>query len=449
MQKKLTERSLAILAAPIDRAQLEVWDTELRGFGVIVGRTGRKTFTVRVKAAGGWVRRALGVAGVPRAGDGHVWNVALARVEAKKLIGAITSGEVSVRNRRGAGGPTLREGLELHLANMRDGKRGRGDRFQSKTKPYSARSIQKIETEVPRHLGDWLDRPIVELTADELEKVCRRIRRKTRRRADAVNTPGTAQANKIVMHVSAIWNALDRREPLPARNPARGVGLAHLEPRELRIDDGAFADWYAKVQTCSPVRRDLQLVSLFTGIRSDGVRHLRWEDLDEERELLHVRKAKGGKPYALPLVATVRDLLDKRRRENAVQFALWGGDHGWCFPSLTRDAPFRVIPVAEVKERRVDKTQEDEDGDPVRVSLLPGIHANRRTFNSVALELGIPPEARLALMNHEGKGVNVKHDGVPQSWDYLRECAEKIEAALWARIKPAPKAKARGKLRAV
>jgi hypothetical protein len=28
----------------------------------------------------------------------------------------------------------------------------------------------------------------------------------------------------------------------------------------------------------NPVRRDLQLVALFTGIRSDGVRNLRWEE---------------------------------------------------------------------------------------------------------------------------------------------------------------------------
>jgi hypothetical protein len=97
-----------------------------------------------------------------------------------------------------------------------------------------------------------------------------------------------------------------------------------------------------------------------------------------------------------------------------------------------------VIPVSEVKEHRTDRAREDKEGRPLRVLHLPGIHANRRTFNSVAIEIGIPPEARLALMNHEGKGVNVKHYGVPQSWDFLRECAQRIEAALRERLEMPP-----------
>ena len=451
---KLTEKTLAALPPATDAVQDYYWDAghkeAIKGFGVVVGRTGRKTFVARAWVKGLKRRVVIGVAGEPRA-DGHVWSVALARPEAKKLLGTMAAGtDPNAARRPGAGGPTLRDGLELHLENMREG-RGR-------KKVCSPRSIRKMETEVPRHLGDWLDRPIAELTADELAKVCKRIQANATPIAGSVNKPGVVQANKIIAHVSAIWNALDKRRGLTGRNPARQLGLIAFEKaRDVRINHDEFADWHAKVLTCSPVRRDLQLVSLFTGIRSEGVRNLRWEDVDEERELLHVRKAKGDQPYTLPLVATVRDILKRRKTENADEFASWGGDQGWCFPSLSRDMK-QVQAVAEVKERRVDKTQEDEDGDPVRVRFLPGIHANRRTFNSVAIEIGVPPEARLALMNHEGRGVNVKHYGRPQNWDYLRGCAEQIEAALWERLKPEPvtpkgakpKAKpSRGRLRAV
>jgi hypothetical protein len=112
------------------------------------------------------------------------------------------------------------------------------------------------------------------------------------------------------------------------------------------------------------------------------------------------------------------------------------------FPAITRSRPFRVIPVAEVKEREhaVDEHGQivrDDDGQPVRTkpAELPGIHAARRTLNSVAIEIGIPLEAREALLNHAGRGVNVRAYGRPQNWDYLRECATKIEAALWERIR--------------
>jgi integrase len=255
-----------------------------------------------------------------------------------------------------------------------------------------------------------------------------------------VTPPGRAHANKLFAPVSAMWNAAARLHDLGGKNPAKRLTPSALAPRTTRIDDDAFTAWYARVTAAdmNPVRRDLQLVSLFTGIRSDGIRQLRWDDLDEERRLIHVRKAKGDKPYTLPLVETVRSILERRRAENARTFAPWGGDHGWCFPTLSRAAPFHVIPVSEVKEHRTDRAREDKEGRPLRVLHLPGIHANRRTFNSVAIEIGIPPEARLALMNHEGKGVNVKHYGVPQSWDFLRECAQRIEAALRERLEMPP-----------
>ena len=36
----------------------------------------------------------------------------------------------------------------------------------------------------------------------------------------------------------------------------------------------------------------------------------------------------------------------------------------------------------------------DDDGTPLRETYLPGIQACRKTFNSVAMEMGIPKEAR-------------------------------------------------------
>jgi integrase len=149
----------------------------------------------------------------------------------------------------------------------------------------------------------------------------------------------------------------------------------------------------------NPVRRDLQLVALFTGIRSDGVRNLRWADVDFGAELIQVARAQGDRPYSLPMVKTVRKLLERRKADNA---------------------------RSELR---------DEDGEPVRVNTLPGIHVSRRTFNSVAAEIGIDLEAREALMNHSGRGVNVKHDVQTERLDHLRASAERIERALWERIK--------------
>ena len=44
---RLNEKTLADLATPADQPQAYYWDTELVGLGVVVGRTGAKTFVAR------------------------------------------------------------------------------------------------------------------------------------------------------------------------------------------------------------------------------------------------------------------------------------------------------------------------------------------------------------------------------------------------------------------
>ncbi|MCX5746735.1 MAG: integrase family protein [Proteobacteria bacterium] len=280
---RLTEKTLAALAAPTDAPQAYNWDTELRGFGVVVGRSGQRTFVVRGRTNGEQRKIKIGIANAPRASDGHAWTVLLARIEARKLLGQMAEGKAPVSpSAPRVTGPTLRRGLELHVANMR--KRGCSDR-----------SIDTIASEVPRLLGDRMDRPMAELTG--------------------------------------------------ARN--------RYVPNRERVDD--LVPWWALVQTLSPVRRDLQTFCLFTGMRSEAARNTRWADVDEERGALVVPKPKGGerKAFTLPLPRTLIDMLAKRRAGNLDEFGPYGGDGGWIFPSISRDGE-RVQPLAEPKEYRTD-----------------------------------------------------------------------------------------------
>jgi hypothetical protein len=157
---KLTEKSIAALAPSTTHArscpggecacplQSYYWDTELVGFGVVVGRTGIKTFIARAWVGTKRRRVKIGVAGAPRT-DGHRWTVALARVEARQLLGRMSAGEDPNAGKRATSapppgaGPTLRQAMELHVTNMRAGRNRR-------RRVCAPRSIQKIETEIPR-----------------------------------------------------------------------------------------------------------------------------------------------------------------------------------------------------------------------------------------------------------------------------------------------------------
>ncbi|MCW5804395.1 MAG: tyrosine-type recombinase/integrase [Deltaproteobacteria bacterium] len=447
-QTKITERDLAATEVPGDVAQLVVRDTEVTGFFAVVGRR-RTTFVAEARVNGRRTRTSIGVSGQVRE-DGRPWTVARARQRAKELLGSMASGVDPHAERRGlAGGPTLREALEHHLERMERGENRR-------RKPCSPRSIATTRIAVEKHLADHLDEPLVDLDADAIEEVMREIEASTPRRAGSnpANPPGRAEANRVISNVSKIWRSWHKRHPLPVACPTDRLTQAALAPRDTRVGNDDLGAWHKRVLAMeNPVRRDLQLVAMFSGVRTDGLRQLRWDDLDWDEELVHVVHAKGDRPYAVPMTETLRSILEGRRDGNRSVMEAWGGDSGWVFPSVARDGK-TVQAVAEVKERRAVRDADgravrNDEGDYVRETYLPGIHVARRTYNSVAMEVGCPQEIRERLLNHAGRGVNVRHYGVPQDWSLAREWADKVEAAIWVRIRGDRPTKKRAKLRSV
>lgn len=425
MKERITEKLLKETKLP-NSGRVRIWDTETTGFMALVGKTGT-TFYASVRVGQKMETEKIGKHLQPGP-DGKPWNVTRARKEAVAVVARLLSGEppkakakkAAKAEKKSKGGITLREGLKLHVANMEEDNR-------------SKRSIDTLKNGVELHLKDYLDTPLADITVDDLDKVKKKILKNTPKRAGSVNPPGKATANRIITNFGTIWNAVDRRhqKALTDRNPAERLKKGRLKPQEARVSEDEFEGWISKVATLSPVRRDLQLLALFTGIRSDGLRHITWDAVDFKKQLLHVRKAKGDKPYTIPLSVQQIKILKRRKKENPKLFKDYGGDHGWVFPSLTRAQPYEVIPVAEPKEYRVTKEGE-------RYKFLPNLHQLRRTYNSVAIEIGVSPHLRETLMNHEDKGVNLEHYGQPENWDFIATIQQKISLAIVERLGKSP-----------
>ena len=419
---RLNEQTLAAIRPPSDVAQAYYWDTEVTGFGVVVGRTGIKTFVARSRVDGKKIKTTIGVAGRVR-DDGHQWTVKLARVEARTLLGRMAYGENpnSGKNAR-RDVPTLREGLALHVGEMRDaGKR--------------PRSIETIEYDVPRLLSAWLDRPLSDLTVETVQRIKEQ------------NKKHKTQTNRLLAHVSAIWNTTRRlrRSTFSGDNPVGRLGVQKfsLDPEQPRIEEEDMPEWLRRVRALTnPIRRDLQLAALFTGMRTENVTKIRWDSVDWERGGLFVPRSKTT-PFTIPLSTTVMEILRRRRDENVVVFEKYRGDRGWVFPALSDDE--KVIPIAECKERRYDtvappwmkhgpkKGKHAPTGK--RVLYLPGFHTLRRTFLSVAHECGVTKLDQHLLSNHAFGGRDVHDDYVRQAFPHLRQLVETIDAALWARLR--------------
>lgn len=99
MNAKLTA-GMVLRAAPAPgKDRLYVWDTELRGFGLMVTAAGRKSYVVQYRAGGR--SRRMTLSGVLRIED--------ARKEARAILGSVAKGGDPVATKRAAQENTFRE----------------------------------------------------------------------------------------------------------------------------------------------------------------------------------------------------------------------------------------------------------------------------------------------------------------------------------------------------
>src|SRR5574341_668710 len=242
---KLTEKAVAALGAPTEVAQTYHWDTELKGFGVVVGRTGQRTFVVRGRIHGELVKRTIGVLGRPRDSDGHTWTVQLGRIEARKLLGKMAEGRTPSKNVERVDGPTLGEAIELHLERMR--KKG--------ARP---RSLSTVEGERDRHLANWLDKPLKTIERTHCRELHERL----------TEDSGPYVANRIMRCIRAAWNTALREHEL-AVCPTIAVNWNKEHRRQEPIAWTKLPAWREMVMSLDPIIVGGKKVGARSGVRGD------------------------------------------------------------------------------------------------------------------------------------------------------------------------------------
>lgn len=373
------------------------WDTEDRGFLLIV-REQTATFSVQRDVRGRTVRAKIG--------RYPSWTVDQARKQARALIVQMDQGvnpNAAKREAR-ARGTTLREAMEMHLTAM-------------KAKRCAPQSLVTVREELERHASDWLDRPLADIRPTECALRHARITEKS----------GPYAANRVLQTFRACWNTAGRAlDDLPPC-PTRGVTYNKVRRRREPIPWAQLPAWKKAVEgIANPIRRDLQLFILLTGLRSTDAKTVRWEHVDFDAGTIHRPRPKGGedRAFTVPVSAEVLAILKRRRDENPMVFPR---DGGWVFPS--RDMDGGVTHVAQVKEQRyvADK----------KVTVFPSPHRLRDTFASAAHEAGVDWFEIKVLMNHALPSGDVTVGYVRVSVEHLRVAAEKIATFLVEKMNPA------------
>ena len=424
---RLTAKTVAKLAAPTAQGRPVIyWDEgprAVRGFGVLCsGKTDTRSYVAQRDLPGGRTRRVT-IAGVNELGLDQ------ARARAADLV---------VDMRRGKDPKARQRSLTLGevLAAYREARRN----------ALRARSDSAYGYAVEKYLGDWLDRPLHEITREMVEARHQHIAAEieARQRANASASaqrhedravragakgwreaaarhrtaataakqrsplPGRAAANGAMRALRLLWNYAADRNPVLGTNPVRLKNQWFAVPRRERLVHADELPRFYRAMTGleNPVQRDYVSLVLFTGLRRHEAASLRWVDVDLKARVIRIPAAttKAGRALDLPMSDVVFEMLTARR-------AL--GDQKYVFPANSgsghiEEPKFAFAQIAAACG--------------VKVS----VHDLRRTFITVAESCDISPFALKALVNHALPSGDVTAGYIKITAERLREPAQRV-----------------------
>ncbi|MFO1173387.1 MAG: site-specific integrase [Hyphomicrobiaceae bacterium] len=400
---KLTKRIIE-LATSSDRDQF-LWDSEVKGFGVRIWPSGRKTFVAKYRAGGGRFspsrRLTIGTYGV--------LTVEQARASAKKALAAVVQGFDPASEKQA-------KRREITVAQLIDLYAERGTaHLKERNRRWT---LARLRHHVVPLLGH---QKISEVRIADIEQFMRDVKagitakdEKNGPRARVIVKGGAGAAAKGIRDLSAVFAFAVRQELLasnpctPVKKPADRKRLRYLTLDEVKRL-GATLDELLLEGTNPKAIAIIRLWAL-TGCRRDEIAGLSWEEVDFANACLRLKDSKTGHSVR-PLASAAFTLLQGRDRVPGCDY-VFPSDDGATFYQGTK----RFWPIVVARAQ------------------LPGVtpHTLRHTLGSAAVSSGETLTMTGALLGHANARSTAIYAHMQQ--DPARKAADRVVGPIAAAL---------------
>ena len=313
----MSRRRLTKRAVDAGKPGTVLWDADAVGFGCRVLQSGARQFFVKYRSAGRQRWFTIGRNGAP-------WTVETARREARRILGAVASGEdpsatKSIARADRTVADLCDEYLEA-IPTLVIRKSGR---------PKKASTIATDRGRIERHIKPLLGRMKVRaVTSSDIERFLADVTAgrtaadvRTRPRGRAIVRGGEGTASRTVGLLGGIFSYAIKTK-LRADNPVQGVqryrdnsSERFPTPEELTRLGRALAEAEKAGENQKAIAA-LRLLAL-TGCRKTEILSLEWQSIDFERSYFVLPDSKTGRRVVRIGAAALSVLADIPRMANS------------------------------------------------------------------------------------------------------------------------------------